>query len=97
MLTMLLATTSTPGWAGDPEMGLTLFWWMVLTVVLVVAGSVLIGWAMTRTTREDEKREARAQAKLEQLLEKDRREADLVRRRAEADAGRIDEITTELR
>ena len=92
-----MLTALPPEWLVEPPLDAGRFTlWLVGTIV-ILGVLIAVGTAFTRDTDADRKREAAEKRHLEKLLEADRREADLVRRRAEADAGRIDEITTELR
>lgn len=84
-------------WYVEPplDIGRVTLW--LIGVIILVAVLVGVGVAATRDTAADRRRAAAAQKHLDALLAADRTRSALIQRRAEADAGRIDEITTELR
>lgn len=84
-------------WYVEPPLDAGRFTLWLIGVIVLAAVLVGVGVAATRDTDADRRRAAAEKKHLERLLESDRQNADLIQRRAEADAGRIDEITTELR
>lgn len=84
-------------WVLDPPFTIERAVLFVVGSVVVTAVIVAVGIVMTRPTAADEAREQRTQKAREALLDADRKQAELNTRRAEADAGRIFDVTTELR